>query len=219
MVDAPIHETPAPSSEASPEGRERLIEAAIRLFGRLGFEGTSVRDLAEEAGVAFSLIRFYFGSKEGLRDAAEARVVATYLDLALSASADTTVEDYLARIEANLSEPLNIHDIAPFLRRALIEERPIAVGFVRRMLEREREGEGPYADLARRYPQEAWARDPVLSATPRLGVLLLAPLVQSLLGRDLYSREELLRRNAAGFRIRDLVAKGLATEAAEKKAR
>ncbi len=45
------------------ETRSAIIEAAIRLFGEKGFEGTSVEDLAREAGVGKGTIYGYFQNK------------------------------------------------------------------------------------------------------------------------------------------------------------
>ncbi|GAC1426736.1 MAG: TetR family transcriptional regulator [Flavisolibacter sp.] len=47
----------------------QLLNVAERLFAQRGFDGTSVRDIAEEAGVNLSMISYYFGSKEGLMQA------------------------------------------------------------------------------------------------------------------------------------------------------
>jgi len=52
--------TPRPSS------RDRIREAARRLFPEHGYTGTSVRDIATAAGVDPALVIRYFGSKEGL---------------------------------------------------------------------------------------------------------------------------------------------------------
>jgi len=46
--------------------RETIIESAIKLFSVKGFEGTSVREIAAEAGVNVAMINYYFGSKEKL---------------------------------------------------------------------------------------------------------------------------------------------------------
>ncbi len=200
----------------SPEGRERLIEAAIRLFGRDGFDGVGVRDIAEEAGVAFSLIRFYFGSKEGLRDAAEAWVVKVCLERVLSAAQFSRFEEIVPHIEAALRDGPAPGEVMRFLRRAFIEGRPVALelmaGFIGKV-----EDDG--ADILGRYPGEQWAGDPVLRVAQGLGLMLLAPLIEALLERDIYSREEILRLNAESFRMRELILKGLAAEAAEAKAK
>ncbi len=46
--------------------RETIIESAIKLFGDKGFEGTSVREIAADAGVNVAMINYYFVSKEKL---------------------------------------------------------------------------------------------------------------------------------------------------------
>lgn len=46
-----------------------IIEAAQKLFAVHGFDGTSVRDIANEAGVNVAMISYYFGSKEKLMEA------------------------------------------------------------------------------------------------------------------------------------------------------
>lgn len=54
-----------PTSEGgSPE--ELLFEAATRLFAQRGFYGVTLREIADEAGVHFTLIRYHYGDKEGL---------------------------------------------------------------------------------------------------------------------------------------------------------
>ena len=48
------------------ETRLRIIETAIPLFARLGFENTSTREIAVAAGVNPPALQYYFDSKEGL---------------------------------------------------------------------------------------------------------------------------------------------------------
>jgi AcrR family transcriptional regulator len=52
--------------------RARIRDAAIRLFAERGIEGTTVRDIAKEAGVSPGLLRHHFGSKEALREVCDA---------------------------------------------------------------------------------------------------------------------------------------------------
>lgn len=49
--------------------REHILIVAEGLFGEKGFEGTSVRDIAQSAGVNLAMISYYFGSKEKLLEA------------------------------------------------------------------------------------------------------------------------------------------------------
>jgi AcrR family transcriptional regulator len=51
------------------EKQLQIIETAERLFAKKGFDGTSVRDIAEEAGINVAMISYYFGSKEKLMEA------------------------------------------------------------------------------------------------------------------------------------------------------
>ncbi|WP_408007215.1 forespore capture DNA-binding protein RefZ [Pseudalkalibacillus sp. A8] len=46
--------------------KEKVAESAASLFNNNGYSGTSVRDIAEKAGVNVSLISYYFGGKRGL---------------------------------------------------------------------------------------------------------------------------------------------------------
>lgn len=49
--------------------KEKILEAAEELFAEKGFEGTSVRDIAQKADVNIAMISYYFGSKEKLLEA------------------------------------------------------------------------------------------------------------------------------------------------------
>lgn len=51
------------------EKQIQIIESAEELFAERGFAGTSVRDIAESAGVNLAMISYYFGSKEKLMEA------------------------------------------------------------------------------------------------------------------------------------------------------
>jgi AcrR family transcriptional regulator len=46
--------------------REHILNVAEELFAEKGFDGTSVRDIAQHAGVNLAMISYYFGSKEKL---------------------------------------------------------------------------------------------------------------------------------------------------------
>jgi len=46
--------------------KERLLRVATRLFARHGFEGTSVQDIVDAAGVTKGAMYHYYGSKDDL---------------------------------------------------------------------------------------------------------------------------------------------------------
>ena len=59
--------------------REQILIAAEELFSERGFDGTSVRDIAQHANVNLAMISYYFGSKEKLLEALiEMRATYTY---------------------------------------------------------------------------------------------------------------------------------------------
>ncbi len=92
--------------------REHILIVAEGLFGEKGFDGTSVRDIAQSAGVNLAMISYYFGSKEKLLESlVEFRAGYVYgileelnLDQSLSPwdKIDRLVEFYVDRILNNL---------------------------------------------------------------------------------------------------------------------
>ena len=54
------------SGSTHEDARDALLKAAIPLFAKKGFDGTSVKDIAEKAGVNVSLVSYHFDGKEGL---------------------------------------------------------------------------------------------------------------------------------------------------------
>jgi AcrR family transcriptional regulator len=57
---------PNVQTPAAQERAQHIIEAATTVMSRKGYDGTSMKDIAQEAGVAQGLIHYYFGSKEDL---------------------------------------------------------------------------------------------------------------------------------------------------------
>lgn len=60
----------APRRRDAAETRRRLLTAGRRRFALHGYERTTLRQIAADAGVNLALIKRYFGSKEGLFEAA-----------------------------------------------------------------------------------------------------------------------------------------------------
>jgi AcrR family transcriptional regulator len=48
--------------------RRLILDAAVRVFARQGFNGCRVSDIADEAGVAYGLVYHYFRSKDEVLD-------------------------------------------------------------------------------------------------------------------------------------------------------
>ncbi|MFI2436466.1 TetR family transcriptional regulator [Streptomyces sp. NPDC018693] len=81
-VQPPQGPTPGPASEPRPrrrgrprrtepaDTRDRILETARAEFSRHGYDKTSVRGIAKAAGVDSALVHHYFGTKEGVFEAA-----------------------------------------------------------------------------------------------------------------------------------------------------
>ncbi|MCV3206699.1 CerR family C-terminal domain-containing protein [Mesorhizobium sp. YC-39] len=67
----------APRRDPAEMTRTALVRAALKLFGRQGYDGTSTREIAAEAKANIGSIAYHFGSKEGLRTAAADYIVET----------------------------------------------------------------------------------------------------------------------------------------------
>ena len=61
-----MSETPRPATEKAQQTRAAIITAALDLFRERGYDGTTMRAVAERAGVSSGNAYYYFGSKEHL---------------------------------------------------------------------------------------------------------------------------------------------------------
>ena len=57
---------PAPRSRKAEQTRQGIVDAALRLFRSGGYDKTTMRAIASEAGVSLGNAYYYFGSKEHL---------------------------------------------------------------------------------------------------------------------------------------------------------
>jgi len=98
-----VNENSEPGLEAL-EPRQRLVMAALRLFADKGFEGATTREICEAAGANISAIRYYFGDKAGLYQAAFTEPlgetpcqanIQVYADLPLAAALTLFFQDFL----------------------------------------------------------------------------------------------------------------------------
>jgi AcrR family transcriptional regulator len=51
-------------AQADSEMKIRILQAAKSLFAKQGYDGTSIRQICEEAGANVALVSYYFGGKE-----------------------------------------------------------------------------------------------------------------------------------------------------------
>jgi AcrR family transcriptional regulator len=88
------------------DGRERILQAAIRSFADLGYAATTTVDIARKAGVTHPNVHHHFGSKEGLWRAAVDRACASVPALFQSAGESPVelLEEAVIRFVLHASE-------------------------------------------------------------------------------------------------------------------
>jgi AcrR family transcriptional regulator len=80
---------PMPARPAVEPRRDEIMTAAKKVFARNGFDGTTIADVAKEAGLPFDVVYQYFDSKDALFHAliaAEEYALRTHVAVALAAS-------------------------------------------------------------------------------------------------------------------------------------
>ncbi len=100
--------------------KARIRDAAVQRFADGGFAATSVRAIADDAGVSAALVIHHFGSKAALRVACDEHVVSTIHASKLAAAAAGPELDVLAA----LRESVNSAVLLRYLSRTLVEESP-----------------------------------------------------------------------------------------------
>jgi TetR/AcrR family transcriptional regulator len=98
----------------------RARAAAVRLFSRRGFEGTSVQAIADEVGTSKQALLYHFSSKEGLRQAALDEMVSTWRAVLPRFLAALTRKE--APFEEALAEILQYFRAEPAYARFLMQE-------------------------------------------------------------------------------------------------
>lgn len=67
--------------------RGRILSAALREFGRVGFAQATTRAIAQGAGVTLPALQYYFGGKEGLYRACADQVAQRFAEMTREAAA------------------------------------------------------------------------------------------------------------------------------------
>jgi AcrR family transcriptional regulator len=85
---SPPHAGDEHSHRVGADTRERILIAAVTLFVRQGFAGTSVRDITERTRLTKAALYYHFASKEAVLDAVVEPLVEEIRSLVRSAGAD-----------------------------------------------------------------------------------------------------------------------------------
>jgi AcrR family transcriptional regulator len=110
--------------------RARIRDAALRLFADRGLDGTTIRDIAKEAGVSGGLIRHHFGSKDDLRTACD-----TYaLDQLMRIKEQAVLDGQLANPAFMSAAHPTVLLALRYLARSLVDGSPAAASMYDEMV-------------------------------------------------------------------------------------
>ena len=104
--------------------RDLLILVSKKLFASKGLEGTTVKEISDQAGVNISLVSYYFGGKEGLYKAC----IDAYVSMGIQVSERilkpvSSSDEFKIRLDMFVSELLTLlirePDLAALVQREL----------------------------------------------------------------------------------------------------
>lgn len=107
--------------------KANILEAAEKLFAELGYEATSTRNIAKEAGANMAMINYYFGSKEGVFMEIMSKRIADFNAQLTSINQDklSGMEKLVRVIEGYASRILSNHGLHKMMHRELsLPHRP-----------------------------------------------------------------------------------------------
>jgi AcrR family transcriptional regulator len=119
-----------PAAKAQPvDVRERILEHATRLFAKRGFEGASLKDIAEAVGIRKPSLLYHYPSKDELRGAVLAHLLDRWNDLLPRLLVAATSPE--GQFDAVIGETVRFLTEDPDRARLLLREvldRPQAMG-------------------------------------------------------------------------------------------
>ena len=102
--------------------RERILAAATELFAARGYDGASIRDIEQKAGVNRGLVTYHFGNKEDIWKAAFDHAFLPFLD-DLESKADLLRSlDPKTRMRLMLENFIRVSAERPHMNQLMIQE-------------------------------------------------------------------------------------------------
>lgn len=182
--------------DADLTARARIRNAALRRFADEGAKGTTIRGVAELAGVSPALVQHHFRSKEGLRQACD-----DYVMEYVSESAAEAVE------RGGLGDPAYISatygsatPVMRYLARALVDGTPAATAMFDRIVDLTERHLDEHAENSADDRGDHRAQAAVFAAM-KLGITVLHEHVSRAVGTDVFTPEGMARTGAASLNV------------------
>ncbi len=104
--------------EQDADAKQRILYAAKRLFATQGFDGTTVRQICEEASANVALVSYYFGGKEKVFE----EVLRTFVPVGRVDELEDALRDPVEGVKLFLTEVLRLGFVDPQIRSILYIE-------------------------------------------------------------------------------------------------
>jgi AcrR family transcriptional regulator len=189
---------PTRRSEKGRQTHERILDAAEEVFGDRGFEGTTLRDVADRVGIRIPSLYNHFDSKEAIYAAVLERSIAPILRTLVESAVDRGER---GNPEDILEQTLKLLALRPALPRLVLHETLDGGRHLRRMLEawlgpllsqaEQIVASGPAAD---RWAPEQLPHLVLAMYNIVVGYFAMAPLYRDLNGTDLLAPEALAQQ-------------------------
>jgi AcrR family transcriptional regulator len=189
-------------------GRDRILDAAIARFAAQGVSGTSLKVIAQDAGVSQALIVHHFGTKEGLRDACDDLVLGTIREQMRRAAAEGKQMDVLEAFRRRQQQHASA---LPYVGRLLAEGSPSAVRLVDELADEMVRTTQEYVDNGIYEPTEFPRERAIVLLIWSLGAVTLHEHLHRLIGADITGEPAELLPYLKG--ATELLVDGLFTEA------
>lgn len=180
----------------------QIRDAAMKCFAEHGIANTSLRTIAEAAGVSLGLIQHYFGTKAQLIEAIDRRVLDVFAGMPIEPSSTSGDDDPVSDTGSRLAELMSKNpDVMDYVGRALAERGEVGNTIF----------DGFYAISAQQGAAFAaegltpddldplWAN--MLPLILRVGTIMLRQHIERHVDGSLYGPEQISRWDAAVTRL------------------
>jgi len=164
-----------PKQHRAAETRQRILDAAARVFGEHGYRAGTTNRIAEEAGLSIGSLYQYFPNKDA--------ILSALMDAHTEAGAELLRQRLSGGLPPNLDDTLRLfvratidnHRDDPRLHRVLFEEAPRAPAFLEHVHQLEALAIDTTVKLLEQHPD--------VQATSRLNAHIVVATIESLVHR------------------------------------
>jgi AcrR family transcriptional regulator len=196
-MDRPMPFSRRPAT-AEPSSVGRIRDAALECFSTNGIAATSLRTVAESAGVSVGSVQHHFGTKAALVESVNDHVLKVIEDAVAATPLTTAAGDPLTEAGARVTSMISANEfVVDYLARALIEGDEFGTQIFDGLLALSIEQREQFAaqDMLRPEQDMVWAAlNPLVL---RLGAMILRTHIERHLPGPLTEPDQLRRWDAA----------------------